>query len=91
MQNIVYNEFLPVVLGKPTMEKYELNLSVDMEEDTVYNTSVDPTIANEFATVAYRFGHSLIPNLLLPSKSPMRTSHTSCPLHDFFLSNLMSL
>ena len=52
MQNIVYKEFLPVVLGNPTMEKYKLNLPDDIEGDTVYNSSVDPTIANEFGTVA---------------------------------------
>jgi peroxidase len=85
IQNIVYNEFLPVVLGNKTMEKYKLNLPEDKEEDTVYDPDVDPTIDNEFATVAYRFGHSLIPNLLLPSIDPIRTSLISCPLkHNFF-------
>ena len=47
MQNIVYNEFLPVVLGNHTIEKYKLNLPDDIEGDTEYNPSVDPTIANE--------------------------------------------
>ena len=84
LQNIVYSEFLPVVLGNDTMQKYNLKLPDDKEENTVYDPLVDSTIDNEFATVAYRFGHSLIPNLLLPSTSPLRTSQL-CPLsHNFF-------
>ena len=54
IQNIAYSEFLPVVLGNDIMEKYKLNLPKNIYESTVYKPSVDATIANEFATVAYR-------------------------------------
>ena len=84
LQNIVFSEFLPLVLGNQTMAKYKLNLPDDYDENTVYDPMIDPTISNEFATVAYRFGHSLIPNIFLPSSNPIRTKSWSCPLKDNF-------
>ena len=54
MQVITYKEFLPLLLGD---DKLTANV--------VYNPSVDPGIANVFATAAYRFGHSMISNILL--------------------------
>ena len=48
-QNIVYTEYVPKILGEAYNDKY-----------TGYDSSVDPTIANGFATAAYRFGHSQI-------------------------------
>lgn len=50
-QNIVYNGYLPAVLGPTALEEY-----------SGYDGTVDPSIANEFSTVAFRFGHSLLNN-----------------------------
>jgi len=50
MQQITYREFLPILLGPDAIPPYR-----------GYRDEVDPTIANEFATAAYRFGHSLLP------------------------------
>jgi len=55
LQQIVYREYLPVVLG-PLPSAFA---GFDSTE-TVYNQGVDPSILNEFATVAYRFGHSSV-------------------------------
>ncbi|EMI53225.1 peroxidase family protein [Rhodopirellula sallentina] len=49
LQAITYNEWLPAVLGEDVLSDYE-----------GYDSSVDPTIANEFSTAAFRFGHSLL-------------------------------
>merc|ERR1712126_806194 len=59
LQNIVYNEFLPIVLGSDTVP-HGLNSAYDDNEDA--------SVHNVFATAAYRFGHSLITQMLnMPS------------------------
>lgn len=50
MQNIVYGEYLPTVLGVDYMRTY----SLIVEEETRYDESVDPGILNPFATAAFR-------------------------------------
>jgi hypothetical protein len=49
LQAITYNEFLPSLLGRDALSSYG-----------GYDSTVNPTIANEFSTAAYRFGHSTI-------------------------------
>lgn len=51
-QNIVYSEYLPQILGP-----FGLQL---LGEYHGYDPDINPTIANVFATAAYRFGHSQI-------------------------------
>ncbi|CAG9759789.1 unnamed protein product [Ceutorhynchus assimilis] len=63
MQHITYNEFLPILLGKKLMEKHDL-LPKSKDYFNKYNESVDPSIANEFATAAFRFAHTIIPGLV---------------------------
>jgi hypothetical protein len=48
-QSIIYNEWIPAVLGPNALPPY-----------TGYKPNVNPSIANEFSTVAFRFGHSLL-------------------------------
>ena len=48
-QSIVYNEWIPDVLGRHALAPYK-----------GYNPNVNATIATEFSTVAFRFGHSLL-------------------------------
>merc|ERR1711981_1169577 len=55
MQNIVYGEYLPTILGVDYMQKYNLVVA----EETLYDRLLDPTIFNSFATSAFRFGHSI--------------------------------
>jgi hypothetical protein len=53
---ITYNEFLPLVLGKKKMNSFNLNVG----SQTRYNPDVNPSIYTEFASAAFRFGHTLI-------------------------------
>ena len=55
MQNVIYAEYLPVVLGKQAMRKYNLELPKKHTDFSKYNSNVDPSITNSFATAAYRF------------------------------------
>ncbi|PZD74999.1 Leukotoxin [Acaryochloris thomasi RCC1774] len=48
IQMITYNEFLPLMLGGP------------LAAYGGYDSSVDPSIANEFSTAAFRFGHTML-------------------------------
>lgn len=48
-QNIVYTGWIPAVLGPNALRAYG-----------GYKPGVNATIANEFSTVAFRFGHSLL-------------------------------
>lgn len=49
IQAITYNEWLPALLGPGAIAPYQ-----------GYNPSVNPGISNEFATAAFRLGHSLL-------------------------------
>jgi hypothetical protein len=50
-QIITYRAYLPDLLGGGSLTAY-----------AGYNSNVDPSIATEFSTVAFRFGHSMLDN-----------------------------
>jgi hypothetical protein len=50
---ITYNYYLPDVLGPNALGHY-----------TGYNPNVNPAIATEFSTVGFRFGHSMLSNMI---------------------------
>lgn len=54
IQAITYKEFLPLLLGPDALGPYE-----------GYFPDTHPAIANEFATAAYRFGHTMLSPTLL--------------------------
>jgi len=62
-QNIVYGNYLPIVLGRKAMAIYEMQLPAPGEW-SYYKPDVNPSILNSFSTAAYRFGHSLIEGLV---------------------------
>ena len=63
-QHIVYNEWLPVILGNNFMRLYGL-FPLSSGQSFDYDDSFDPRINNEFAAAAFRFGHSLVPKTFL--------------------------
>lgn len=64
MQVIIYKEFLPAVIGDDAMNDFQLNLKSVDEYATDYDPTIEPSITNEFAAAAYRFGHSAVDGLL---------------------------
>src|SRR5439155_19153210 len=49
IESITFNQWLPALLGRQAISAYH-----------GYNASVNPGIANEFSTAAFRFGHSIV-------------------------------
>ena len=58
IQNIHYNEWLPLIIGRRAMRQFSLTTGSRSE----FLASVDPSISNAFSTAAFRFGHTLIPS-----------------------------
>ena len=54
MQIITYEEWLPLLLGDDALSPF-----------TGYDDTVNPGIANEFSTAAFRFGHTMLSPTLL--------------------------
>ena len=73
-QNIVYQEWIPAVLGPTALSQY-----------TGYKPWVNAAISNEFSTVAYRFGHSLVSPTIAIDGNDGQATEAAVPLsEDFF-------
>ena len=69
-QKVTYSEYLKTLLGESNAKKY--NLLKD-DSDYSYQDDVDATLNNEFATGAFRFGHSSIPDYLVLGSKEVKT------------------
>ncbi|CAG0914310.1 unnamed protein product [Notodromas monacha] len=79
MQVITYEHWLPKILGPQGM--------ANLGSYTGYNSSLDPSISNVFATAAFRFGHALVnPVLLRLDRNFLPDSAGHLPLHLAFFS-----
>lgn len=67
IQNVVYQHFLPKVLGSDVINKMKI-----LAKDCVYDPKADPTITNSFAAAAFRFGHSLVQSIFRGENQPWR-------------------
>lgn len=59
MQHIVYNEFLPLLLGDKLVDSLGLR-PLKKGYYQGYDDNLDATVANSFASAAFRFYHSMI-------------------------------
>ena len=58
-QHIVYNEFLPILLGRKAMKTFGLK-ALTKGFGKGYMNSFNPSITNEFSAAAFRVGHTLM-------------------------------
>lgn len=70
LQHITYNEFLPILLGEEVCASMGIISEPDIEKD-VYNSTVDASIANNFAAAAFRFAHTLLPVIVYFKNYPV--------------------
>jgi hypothetical protein len=56
--NIIYNEYLPALLGTEMSDRYGLLPQSDNSFFRGYNPKIYPQVINEFATAAFRYGHT---------------------------------
>jgi peroxidase len=59
MQHITFNEWLPVIIGRVKMQELGL-LPLQQGSSQDYDKNLNPSVLNEFAAAAFRFGHTLI-------------------------------
>lgn len=85
-QFIVYNEFLPLVLGQHTIDAFDLGLGKGFNYSTCYDKNLDPVVSTAFAVAAYRFGHTLVPDFInRPSQNFYETNCEQCSSKKNFL------
>ncbi|MEP3479400.1 MAG: peroxidase family protein [Fuerstiella sp.] len=76
IQHITWNEFLPALLSQDEFTEY-----------SGYQSDVDPSIANEFSTAAFRFGHTMLSgDLLRLNADGSEATEGSIALRDAFFS-----
>ncbi|EFX66695.1 hypothetical protein DAPPUDRAFT_14918, partial [Daphnia pulex] len=59
MQHITFNEWLPIIIGRAKMQELGL-LPLQQGSSQDYDKNLNPSVLNEFAAAAFRFGHTLI-------------------------------
>lgn len=73
-QHIIYNEYLPKVVGPDYMEMYDLHTSRGYSK--FYNPEKNPAMTSEFSSAAFRFGHSTVPGEFAFPKGQVKTHDT---------------
>lgn len=73
VQAITYNEFLPAILGEDAFVPY-----------AGYDSEINASISVEFATTFYRFGHTMLPPVLLRLNADGSEARPPLALRDVF-------
>ncbi|XP_069120604.1 uncharacterized protein [Argopecten irradians] len=79
IQQITYSKWLPSVLGP----NYMTNYSLDLSSPYVYNDSMDAGMLSEVTTAAYRYGHTLIKDVIQHADASGQITRTE-KLEDLF-------
>lgn len=79
LQHITYNDYLPLVTGNSSLSPLS-----GSQYFTGYDPTINPAIANEFSTAAFRYGHSNIVNIFNRVSS---VTNSGIPGGQFFLTS----
>ena len=88
IQHITYSEYLPILLGETVTRLFGLTSLKGTEQANVYDQSVDPRTANEFAAGAGRFGHSMVRSIYSRADSNYNTIGTFMLRNQYFRSHM---
>ena len=58
-QHIVFNEFLPILMGQSAMDKFGLR-TLTKGFSRNYEDDFDPRVSNAFSAAAFRVGHTMM-------------------------------
>lgn len=64
IQHITYNEWLPLLIGPDNLKKYNLK-SLHNGYSTLYDSTIDPSVSNSFATAILPFTDSMSVDTIL--------------------------
>lgn len=77
---IIYGEYIPVTLNSDTISEYDLRLG-----EPHYDPDLQPQALNEFATAAFRYGHSEVTYIILEADySPYSLIKLRLVLYSFY-------
>ena len=74
-QHITYNEFLPRIIGLNAMNLYDLRVRTEGYSND-YDPTCNPSIFNEFATAAFRYGYGIALATISHSRNHMLQAAT---------------
>ncbi|OXA57627.1 Chorion peroxidase [Folsomia candida] len=63
-EHIIYNEWLPIIIGREYMESYSILPLSRKKAFNGYDPEIDASIENAFSAAGFRMGHSLVQGLV---------------------------
>jgi peroxidase len=85
--NIIYNEYLPALLGSDLSNKYGLLPNSDNTFFNGYNPQIYPQLINEFATAAFRYGHTQLAYSSHTASRTYQKSELTKPISHYLFNN----
>ncbi|XP_046846471.1 eosinophil peroxidase-like [Xenia sp. Carnegie-2017] len=80
VQQITFKEWLPILIGRNALPRYKR-----------YRPKIDPGISNEFSTIAFRLGHSLVrPKFDFLKRDYKPFPFSPVPLRQVFFNNTLA-
>ena len=82
-QHIIYNEWLPILLGSRFLKTFGLQ-PLTQGFSSTYRSDFDPRVTTAFAGAAFRVGHTLIPDVIRTMSAITSQARQVLDLQDVF-------